>query len=89
MHQYFDPNVSHAEMRRIAPTVMQSTRRFQAEQARDYLLKRRFLPDQVIRYSYRPFDVRWLYWEPETKLLDEKRTEYRPHVFDGNIFLLN
>ena len=24
-----------------------------------------------VRYAYRPFDTRWLYWEAETKLLDE------------------
>ena len=30
--------------------------------------------EQIARY--RPFDTRWLYWEPETKLLDEKRSEY-------------
>ena len=29
-----------------------------------------------ILLCYRPFDLRWLYWEPETKLLDEKREEY-------------
>jgi Type ISP C-terminal specificity domain len=40
-----------------------------------------------VRYTYRPFDVRWLYWEPETKLLDEKRSEYWPHVIEGNIFV--
>ena len=32
------------------------------------------------RYAYRPFDVRWIYWEPETKLLDEKRSEYLAHL---------
>jgi hypothetical protein len=42
-----------------------------------------------VRYCYRPFDVRWLYWEPETKLLDEKRPEYFPHVFAGNIWLVS
>jgi predicted helicase len=40
-----------------------------------------------VRYCYRPFDVRWLYWEPETKLLDEKRTEYFLQVFAGNVWL--
>ena len=40
-----------------------------------------------IRYAYRPFDNRWLYWEAETKLLDEKRTQYKPHVFEGNLWL--
>ena len=41
----------------------------------------------IVRYVYRPFDNRWLYWEPETKLLDEKRSDYRPHVFHGNIWI--
>ena len=39
------------------------------------------------RFAYRPFDHRWLYWEAETKLLDEKRSDYRPHVFEGNVWL--
>ena len=84
MEQYFDPSVSHEAMRQIAPGAMASTARFQAEQTRDYLRKRGFKPECVVRFCYRPFDVRWLYWEPETKLLDEKRSEYFPHVFDGN-----
>ena len=40
-----------------------------------------------IRYTYRPFDTRWLYWEKDTKLLDAKRTEYHPHVFPQNKWL--
>jgi hypothetical protein len=28
------------------------------------------------RYYYRPFDLRWLYYEHNTKLLDERREEY-------------
>lgn len=35
-----------------------------------------FRPWQVMRYAYRPFDVRWLYWEPTTDLLDRKREDY-------------
>ena len=37
-----------------------------------------------VRYAYRPFDNRWLYWEAETRLLDEKSPDYKPHVFKGN-----
>ena len=40
-----------------------------------------------VRYSYRPFDTRWLYWDADTKLLDEKRTEYKSEVFKGNLWL--
>ena len=78
MEQYFDPNITHDEMRRVAPGVMASTKRFQAEHTRDYLLKRGFKPEFIIPYCYRPFDLRWVYWEPETKLLDEKRSDYVP-----------
>ena len=87
MQQYFDPAISHADMLRIAPGAMESTARFDAERVRSFLLKRGFKPEYVVRYCYRPFDIRWLYWEPETKLLDEKRTESFPHVFDGNVWL--
>ena len=40
-----------------------------------------------VRHSYRPFDDRWLYLDADTKLLDEKRAEYMPHVFEGNLWL--
>jgi len=87
MKQYFDPEIRHEEMRRIAPGAMTTTARFRAEAVRDQLCRRGFLEQNVVRHCYRPFDVRWLYWEPETKLLDEKRSEYFPHVLPENIWL--
>ena len=87
MQQYFDPKISHHEMRRIAPGALTSTKRFQAEAVRKQLLRRGYEPDKVVRYCYRPFDVRWLYWEPETKLLDEKRSEYFSYVGKGNVWI--
>ena len=42
---------------------------------------------RVVRFAYRPFDNRWLYWEKDTKLLDRKRADYKPHVFEGNLWL--
>ena len=87
MEKYFDPNISHEEMRRIAPGVMEDSARFQAESTRKHLCKRGFLPENIVRYYYRPLDMRWLYYEPETKLLDEKRTEYFAQVFEGNLFI--
>jgi hypothetical protein len=87
MQDYFNPKINHDEIRRIAPAAMASTQRFQAEVVRNQLLKRGFLPDKIVCYCYRPFDLRWLYWEPETKLLDEKRSDYFPHVGEGNVWL--
>ena len=67
---------------------MDSTRRFDARAVRDVLLKRGGPNEEgFIRYANRAFDNRWLYWEPETKLLDEKRAEYKPHVFEGNLWV--
>ena len=40
-----------------------------------------------VRYAYRPFDTRWLYWEANGELLDRPRAEYKPHVFEGNLWL--
>ena len=86
---YFDPALSHEEIARRYPGVMQSTRRFNARAVRDALLERGGPTESgFVRYAYRPFDTRWLYWETETKLLDRKAPEYRPHVFAGNLWLV-
>ena len=89
MEQYFDPEVSHAEMRRIALGAMERTARFNAEEVRYALRHRGFLPDKIVRCCYRPFDVRWLYWEPETKLLDEKREDLFAASRSGMSFLIS
>ena len=85
---YFDPELSHEAIAKLHPAAMQTRARYNPRAVRDALLNRGG-PIQVgfIRYAYRPFDTRWLYWEADTKLLNEKRPDYRPHVFDGNIWL--
>jgi hypothetical protein len=72
MGAYFDQRVNDAEMARISPRSMEETARFDAKATRQYLSKRGFLSDYVRRHFYRPFDFRWIYWEPETRLLGEK-----------------
>ncbi len=87
MEQYFDPELGDAEIRAIIPTAMTSTARFDARKTRRYLIQRGFKLENIVRYCYRPFDNRWLYWEQETALLDQKREEYFPQVFEGNIWI--
>ena len=85
---YFDPDLSHEEVARRYPIAMRTDPRFAPRAVRTALLARGgpvecgFMP-----YAYRPFDTRWIYWEADTKLLDEKRSEYKPHVFDENMWL--
>jgi len=85
MLAYFDPSVSHDEMRAICPQALEIANRFEPISIRAYLQGRGFLRQNIVPYAYRPFDLRSLYWEPETKLLNEKRTEYFGNVFDGNL----
>ena len=86
---YFDDALSHEDITRRYPSVMKSTARFNAHAVRDALLKRGYpAEDGFVRYAYRPFDNRWLYWDVDTKLLDEKRADYKPHVFEGNSALV-
>lgn len=42
-----------------------------------------------IRYAYRPFDTRWLYWEANGKLLDRPRPDYKAHTFSGNLWMVS
>ncbi len=87
---YFDSSLSHDQVTRQYPTVMREMQRFPARKVRDALLARgKPHADGVTRYAYRPFDARWLYWDPDTKLLDEKRERYRPHVFAGNVAIVS
>ena len=85
---YFDVDLGHEEIARRYPSVMRSRERFNGRAIRSALLDRGG-PDEAgfVRHAYRPFDTRWVYWEKETKLLDEKRPDYRPHVFEGNLWL--
>ncbi len=87
IRRYFDPNVSDEEMRRIAPALMEKTNCFDPKATRITLQNRGFRPENIVRYAYRPFDIRWLYWEPETKLIDRNRADYFPHLFAENIWI--
>lgn len=79
--------LSDEQVRQLVPTLMTKTAGFDASLVRKQLCRRGFLQQNVIRYCYRPFGLRWLYWEPETKLLDRNRSEYFRHVRESNIWL--
>ena len=88
---YFNPDVSHEEIARRYPGAMKSSSGFvvrDARAVRDALLARGVPIDtRFVRHAYRPFDDRWLYWEPGHGLLGRPVPDYKPHVFDGNLWL--
>ena len=87
---YFNAALNHDEVSRCYPGAMKNTSGFDARSVRDIRLARGG-PDQsgFIRFAYRPFDNRWLYWETDGGLLRRPVGDYRPHVFKGNLWLSN
>ena len=85
---YFSSEVSHEEMGRRYPTIMNQSSRFNARAVREAVLSKG-KPEklEVLSYAYRPFDTRWLYWQAEHNLLDRPRPEYKPHLQEGNLWL--
>jgi hypothetical protein len=49
---------------------------YNASEIRAVLQVRGFRPWEILPYCYRPFDLRWIYWEPETSLLRRKVEQY-------------
>ncbi len=85
---YFDTNLSNNEIAKRYPVVMKTLTHFDGNEVRDAAkLGGGSAESGFIRYSYRPFDNRWLYWEQDYDLLHRPRPEYKPHVFAGNIWL--
>ena len=87
---YFDAGLSHEEIGRRYPVAMKTTTsvRQDARSVREARLVRGG-PDKAgfLRYCHRPFDTRWLYWESESGLLARPCPDYRPHVFEGNLWV--
>ena len=89
---YFDTALSHEEIAKRYPGAMKSSSGFvvrDARSVRDALLERSGPIDAgFIRFAYRPFDNRWLYWEAGHGLLGRPVPDYMPHVFEENIWLV-
>lgn len=86
MTRYFNAKVTNAQIAEEAPVLMK-TKEFDPEFVRSHLLGRGLSSGEFVRLLYRPFDTRWLYWHSETKLVERRREDFRPHIFAGNLVL--
>ena len=85
---YFNSELSHEEIGRRYPVIMNTVKHFDAQSTRNILLKRGGPTDAgFTRFVYRPFDTRWLYWESETKLLNDKRADYKAQISHENLWI--
>lgn len=87
IEQYFDSKVTDADLEKAFPALMNTSARYNPAVTRKSLLIRKHALGEIIRYAYRPFDVRWAYWDPDTKLIDEKRPEFFGNTGFDNRFL--
>ncbi len=87
MAAYFDKGVSDAEMALIDPVIMEVRNRFEPIATRRFLQSRGIRKEGFMRYLFRPFDLRWIYWEPDTKLLNEKRPEFVANLSAENFWI--
>ncbi|MDO9557085.1 MAG: type ISP restriction/modification enzyme [Coriobacteriia bacterium] len=87
MAGYFDPNLSDAELALLAHSSVTRNASFDGPAVRRRLQERGIAAGEILQYGYRPFDLRWLYWERSSGLLDRNRQEFRDQVFGGNAFL--
>ena len=87
---YFASSINHEEIARRYPVVMKAASRFEGRAVREELLKRGGPKDTgFIRYAYRPFDVRWIYWEDDTELIHFPVAASKPHLFGSNCWLVS
>ena len=86
---YFNADLSHEEIARRHPGAMKNTSGFNARSVRNARLAQSSKGAGFLRHAYRPFDHRWLYWESEGGLLRRPVGDYRPHVFEGNLWFSN
>ncbi len=87
LEKYFNAALSDHDLRTIHPEIMKDTARYDASATRRDLVARGICSANVVRYLYRPFDCRWIYWEPEGKLLGEKSPSFFPQARPGNVWL--
>lgn len=80
---YFDPSSGNDLLLQVAPGLFKGSDRFDPEATRRALLGMGIESGRFVPFTYRPFDVRWVYWHPKTKLIDEKREDLFSWIESG------
>jgi hypothetical protein len=80
MKRYFDSAVPWSTVASEYPGFAVVRARYVGDKVRARLLDGSvFHPERVVRHLFKPFDARWMYWEPQHKLLNEARVELMPY----------
>ena len=89
MESYFDSSVPDSEVARIYPSLMMTGNRIVGPEARRKV-QREFSFDEsrVVRYPFKPYDIRWCYLENLRPLFSEPSPQLLEQRFKGNSFFI-
>ncbi|MDE2746139.1 MAG: N-6 DNA methylase [Chloroflexota bacterium] len=86
---YFNPALTHEQIRERWPVAMRQTTSvpLPPNTVRNIRLERGVNPDGIVPYAWRPFDVRWIYWESEIGLVARPSPHFKRHAFEANMWI--
>lgn len=79
MGEYFDDTLDLTQVTALHPGFGKTRSGYDPAKTRRTLLPGGYNSAKITRFIFRPFDSRWLYWEPTTKLLNRSRPELVPY----------
>jgi hypothetical protein len=86
---YFDATVSDDEIKNIHPSLMMTGNRIVGPEARRKVLNEfRYDESRIVRYPFKPLDVRWCYLENLRPLFSEPSPQLLNQRFPGNAFFI-
>ncbi len=88
LKDFLNKQIEDRYFRMKFPHSMIKTRTFDPRQVREEILSRSDPGMFVAQMDYRPFDHRFLIYEPSTNLLDRSRPPYMCQVFMSNVWLI-
>lgn len=89
MRAYFDPAVSNDAVATYHPALMMTGNRIVGPDARAKILKEHMYDEsRIVKYPFKPFDVRWCYLDNLRPLFSEPSPRLLSHALPRNSFLL-
>jgi hypothetical protein len=89
MVAYFDESVTDSEVAQIYPSLMMTGNRIVGPEARKKVLSEfSFDESRIVRYPFKPYDIRWCYLENLRPLFSEPSPQLLEQRFNGNSFFI-
>lgn len=85
--RYYDPELTDEEVARHDPALMTPGNEYKSPgKVRESLLQQS--DHSVVRCAFRPFDVQWLWWERQTKLIQRNAEDLYDQIVETNPLLI-